>query len=86
VDDGEPARERLEHDVRARVVDLRVEQQVRAPVDGRRVALGVAAGEEDAGGEAELVREVPAAVEDRAGDEQARVGEQRERPERRLQR
>ena len=48
VDDGEAARERLEDDVRARVVHLRMQEHMRAAVDGRRVALGVAAGEENA--------------------------------------
>ena len=45
---GRPRGERLEDDVRARVVHLRMQEHVRAPVDRRRVALRVAAGEEDA--------------------------------------
>ena len=45
VDDRHAAGERLEHDVRARVVHLRVEEHVRAAVERRRVALRVAADE-----------------------------------------
>ena len=43
VRDGQAARHRLDHDRRARVVDLRVQQDVRAPEDVRRSRLRVAA-------------------------------------------
>ena len=84
VDDRHAAGERLEHDVRARVSHLGMEQDVRAPVERGSVSLRVAAGEVDAVGDAKLADQL-LAPDHRAGHEQPRVGQQCQRAERRLQ-
>ena len=74
VHDRQPARHRLDHDARARVLHLRVQQEVRAAHDVRRLALGVAADELDPAAQAELVDERLGRRDEAAGDEQAREG------------
>ena len=56
VNDRHAAGERLEHDVRTGIAHLGMEQHVRAAVERRGVALGIAANEVDAVGEPELAR------------------------------
>ena len=55
IDDRQSAGHRLDHSARARVLDLRVQQQMRAAHELGRVALRVAADELDAVADAELV-------------------------------
>ena len=74
VDDGNAAGERLEHDVRARVSHLGMEQDVRAPIQLGSVSLRVAAGEVDAVADAKLADQL-LAPDHSAGHEQPRVGQ-----------
>ena len=55
VHDREPACHRLDDEGRARILDLRVQEQMRAPEDRRRVALVVLPEQVDAALQAELV-------------------------------
>ena len=57
IDDRQPAGHRLDHRTRARILDLRVQQEMRAANEVGRVALRVAADELDAVADAELVEQ-----------------------------
>ena len=57
MDDRQPARHRLDHERRAGVVHLRVQEDVSSPEDSRRIALGVLTEELNAASQAELVDE-----------------------------
>jgi hypothetical protein len=57
MDDRKPARHRLDHERRAGVVHLRVQEDVSSPEDSRRVALCVFTEEMNAASQAELVHE-----------------------------
>ena len=74
VHDRKPTRHRLDHDARARVLHLRVQQEVRAAHDVWRLALGVAADKVDPAAQVELVDERSGRRDETAGDEQAREG------------
>ena len=78
--DGVATGERLEDDVRVRVAHLRMEEHVRAAVEIGSIPLRVPAGELDPVLEPELADQLLAA-DDGARDEQARLGQARERLE-----
>jgi hypothetical protein len=73
VHDRQPARHRLEHERRARVLHLRVQQEVSLLQDRRRVPLRVLAQQVDAAAQAELRDERLHRRDEAPRDEQARV-------------
>ncbi len=87
--DRQPARHRLDDERRTRILHLRVQQQVRAPEDVRRIALRIAADEVHAPAEIQLVEQRLDRADEPPGDEELRVGALRaeagERPQGELQ-
>jgi hypothetical protein len=85
INDGQPTRHRLDDGARARILDLRVQQRVRAPKDIRRVALRVTAEEVDAIRDAELGEQRRRIGREPPAHEQASIRQLRERAQRELE-
>src|SRR5438034_11299400 len=82
VHNGEPARQCLDHRARARILYFRMQEQMRAAVDIRRVALRVSSDELDALSQAELSEQSLGGRNNATSHDQPRFRQMRKRPQR----